>query len=41
MIMQIKDIIIILLAIVVFGLAVVDLMGGHFFSATGTIIWGS
>ena len=39
--MQIKDIIIILLALVVFGLAVVDLMGGHFSSSTGTVIWGS
>ena len=34
--MQIRDIIIILLALVVFGLAIADLMGGHFSSSTGT-----
>jgi len=39
--MHIKGIIIILLALVVFGLAVVDLMGGHFSSSTGTVIWGN
>jgi hypothetical protein len=39
--MQIRDIIIILLALVVFGLAIADLMVGHFLSSTGTVIWGS
>ena len=39
--MQIRDIIIILLALVVFGLVIADLMGGHFSSSTGTVIWGS
>jgi hypothetical protein len=39
--MQIKDIIIILVALVVFGLAIADLMGVHFSSSTGTVIWGN
>jgi len=39
--MQIRDIIIILLTLVVFGLAIATLMGGHFSISTGTASWGN